>query len=145
LEIIGPVGTSALLDRVAAAWGQWVTNPGFPLRVREMAPGDTLLLGAEVAMSCCKVPHTDESIAYSVEHAGTRIVYSGDTGYDEPFSDWAAGCDLLLCECSLPVEMAIPEHLTPQQCAYDGPVSVATDGWQWTSEDGNAGNSRHAR
>lgn len=117
LEIIGPAGTSALLDRLAAAWGQWVTNPGFTITVREMIPGDTLPLAPDVSISCCKVPHTEESMAYSVEHADARIVYSGDTGYDEGFSDWAAGCDLLLCECSLPAEMAIPEHLTPQQCA----------------------------
>ena len=29
---------------------------------------------------------------------------------------WAYGCDLLVCECSLPREMGIPEHLTPEQC-----------------------------
>ena len=171
LEIIGPAGTSALIDRLAAAWGEWVTNPGFPVTIRELAAGDRLSLAEDVTISCCKVPHTDESMAYSVEHAGVRIVYSGDTGYDESFGDWAAGSDLLVCECSLPVEMAIPEHLTPQQCAaiarrarpklmalthlyppldrvdvlriiretYDGPVSVATDGWRWMSEGGDGG------
>jgi ribonuclease BN (tRNA processing enzyme) len=30
-------------------------------------------------------------------------------------ADWAAGCDLLLAECSLPDGMAIGGHLTPRQ------------------------------
>ena len=47
---------------------------------------------------------------------GKRLVYSGDTGYDEAFATWAKGCDVLVLECSLPDSMAIPEHLTPEQC-----------------------------
>ena len=117
IEIIGPVGTQSLLERIAAAYGQWVLAPGFPVTVRELAPGDIVALSGDVALSCRKVPHTDESIAYSVKSGAARIVYSGDTGYDESVADWAAGSDLLLCECSLPAQMAIPEHLTPEQCA----------------------------
>ncbi len=63
--------------------------------------------------------HTAESVAYSVERGGRRIVYTGDTGVGEGFAElgeWAAGCDVLLCECSLPQDMAIPTHLTPEQC-----------------------------
>ncbi len=117
LEIIGPVGTRVLLERLAAAHGEWVSEPGFPMTVREMVPGDCVALASDVSLSCRKVPHTVESVAYSVEDATARVVYSGDTGYDDSFAEWAAGCDLLLCECSLPASMAIPEHLTPEQCA----------------------------
>ena len=170
LEIIGPIGLRALLDRLTLAWGQWMSTPGFEITVRELAPDDEVVLGDDATLSCRKVPHTEESVAYSIRHAGSRVVYSGDTGYEDAFADWAAGCDLLLCECSLPQEMAIPEHLTPEQCAavgrrakpglmalthlyppldrvdvlaivresYDGPVVVATDGWQWRSEDRQA-------
>jgi ribonuclease BN (tRNA processing enzyme) len=56
-------------------------------------------------------------VAYSVECQGRRVVYTGDTGFDEAFAEWAAGCDVLLAECSLPDSMAMAEHLTPQQCA----------------------------
>jgi ribonuclease BN (tRNA processing enzyme) len=117
VEIIGPIGIAALLDRLAAAFGQWVTQPGFPLTVREMPPDSAMALTDTVTLSCRKVPHTEESIAYALESDGVRMVYSGDTGFDESFADWAAGCNLLLCECSLPVTMAIREHLTPEQCA----------------------------
>ena len=120
VEIIGPIGTAALLERLAGAFGQWLTQPGFPLTIRELAPDDSIALAEGVMLSCHKVPHTEESIAYALESGDTRVVYSGDTGFDESFAEWAARCDLLLCECSLPADMAIREHLTPEQCAAIG-------------------------
>src|SRR3954471_18151133 len=116
LEIIGPVGTLALLGRLAQAYGTWVLDPGFPITVREVVPGDRLALSPELGLSAFKVPHTEESVAYCMERDRRRIVYSGDTGYDEAFADWARGCELLVLECSLPAAMAIKEHLTPEQC-----------------------------
>ena len=50
------------------------------------------------------------------ERGQRRIVYTGDTGLSEALAVWARGCDLLVCECSLPSAMAIREHLTPEQC-----------------------------
>ncbi len=116
LQIIGPVGTGDLLQRLAAAYGTWVTDPGFPVRVVEVAPGAILPLDDEILLEAFKVPHTAESVAYSVTAGAHRLVYSGDTGYDPGFAEWARGCDVLLCECSLPEAMAIVEHLTPEQC-----------------------------
>jgi ribonuclease BN (tRNA processing enzyme) len=117
LELIGPPGTAAFVDRLTTALGvSWATY-GFPVTVRELAPGDHHPLGGEATIAARKVPHTDESVAYSVERRGRRLVYSGDTGFDPGLADWAAGCDVLLCECSLPSAMAIPSHLTPEQCA----------------------------
>jgi ribonuclease BN (tRNA processing enzyme) len=115
IDIIGPVGTQALLERLSAAYGEWVTNPGFPVRVTELAPGGSFDLGG-ATLACTKVPHTPESVAYSISEGARRIVYSGDTGFDPAFADWSRGCDLLVLECSLPQTMAIPEHLTPEQC-----------------------------
>jgi ribonuclease BN (tRNA processing enzyme) len=54
-------------------------------------------------------------VAYSVTHGRRRIVYTGDTAPDASLGAWAAGCDVLLCECSLPAELAVPTHLTPEQ------------------------------
>jgi len=116
LEIIGPEGTRALLERIAAAYGSWVIDPGFPITVREIAPGERVEIPGGVALSATKVPHTPESVAYCMEVGAHRIVYTGDTGYDEALADWAHGCDLLVCECSLPAAMAIKEHLTPEEC-----------------------------
>ena len=116
VDIIGPVGTRALLERLAAAYGEWVLAPGYEVRVTELEPGGSFDLGG-ATLSCTKVPHTPESVAYSITDGKRRLVYSGDTGFDTAFAEWAKQCDLLVLECSLPQSMAIVEHLTPEQCA----------------------------
>jgi ribonuclease BN (tRNA processing enzyme) len=91
-------------------------TPDFPIEIVEIAPGGTRDLGDGVMLGATKVPHTVESVAYSIVRGGRRVVYTGDTGYDPMLGEWARGADVLLCECSLPASMAIPEHLTPEQC-----------------------------
>lgn len=115
LDVIGPAGTRALLEKLSAAYGEWVLDPGYPVRITELAPGGSFDLGG-ARLDCTKVPHTPESVAYSVTEGGRRLVYSGDTGFDPEFARWAKGCDVLVLECSLPKAMAIVEHLTPEQC-----------------------------
>jgi ribonuclease BN (tRNA processing enzyme) len=115
LEIIGPPGTAALIDRMTDALGIRWREYGFPVAIRELAAGERLVVASEFAIESRSVPHTGESVAYLVEGAAHRIVYTGDTGYDESLARWAAGCDVLLCECSLPSSLAIPTHLTPEQ------------------------------
>jgi ribonuclease BN (tRNA processing enzyme) len=116
LEIVGPVGTASLLERLAAAYGAWVTGPGFPVAIREIAAGDAVELPGGTMLRTLAVPHTPESVAYSMERGGRRIVYTGDTGPSDELAAWARGCDLLVCECSLPLAMGIPGHMTPEQC-----------------------------
>jgi ribonuclease BN (tRNA processing enzyme) len=116
LAVIGPVGTTDLLERMAALHGSWLREPGFPIGVIELAPGTSRDVGDGVEIGCLKVPHTGESVAYSIKRGGRRLVYSGDMGYDPMFAEWARGADLVLCECSLPEEMAIESHLTPARC-----------------------------
>jgi ribonuclease BN (tRNA processing enzyme) len=116
LTIVGPPGTRAMLDRHAAALWPALLEPGFPVTVIEQAKGTTLPLADGVALASRPVPHTPESVAYSVEHGGRRLVYTGDTAPDaDALGGWAAGCDLLLAECSLPAAIAVPTHLTPEQ------------------------------
>lgn len=115
IDVIGPIGTKDLLGRLAAAYGEWVTAPGYEVRVTELAPGGSFDLGG-ATLGCTKVPHTPESMAYSITEGGHRLVYSGDTGFDPAFAEWARGCDVMVLECSLPQSMAIVEHLTPEQC-----------------------------
>ena len=124
LDIIGPVGTLQLLSRFAAIFGDDLLALGYPLSIREMVPGDGIALADGVHLRCTKVPHTEESMAYSVEAGGRRIVYTGDTGPDGALGAWAHGCDILLAECSLPDAMAITTHLTPTQC---GALGAAAD------------------
>jgi len=115
LEIIGPAGTRDLMTRLAAAYGEWVVRPGYEVRITELDPGGTFDLGG-ATLACTKVPHTSESVAYSIVEGSRRLVYSGDTGLSPEFAAWARDCDTLVLECSLPTSMAIVEHLTPEQC-----------------------------
>ncbi|WP_396223545.1 MBL fold metallo-hydrolase [Gemmatimonas sp.] len=115
VTIYGPVGTGALLERMAAVYGAWLLAPGFPLTVRDIGPDDIVRLPGHVTLQPCAVPHSAESMAYSVSDGARRLVYTGDTGVSEALGLWAQDCDLLLAECSLPDTMAIREHLTPRQ------------------------------
>jgi ribonuclease BN (tRNA processing enzyme) len=116
VDIIGPVGIRALLEKLCAAYGEWVLAPGYEVGINEMPPGGSHDLGG-ARLDCTKVPHTPESVAYSITEKSRRLVYSADMGFDLAFAQWARQCDLLVLECSLPQTMAIPEHLTPEQCA----------------------------
>lgn len=115
IEIVGPEGTVALLDRLALAFGASLRD-AVPMVVREVGPGERLTLDDHVEIEAAKVPHTEESVAYSVAARGKRVVISGDTGFDPSFAGWASQCDVLALECSLPDALAIPTHLTPRQC-----------------------------
>ena len=116
VELLGPPGTDRLLSRFGDLYGATIREPGFPVIVRELAPGQTAELGPDVRLDVRKVPHTDESVAYSVSAGAARVVYTGDTGFDASLAEWARGCTLLLSECSLPATMAMESHLTPEQC-----------------------------
>jgi ribonuclease BN (tRNA processing enzyme) len=114
LTVLGPPGTRDLLDRLALVYGTWLHALGYPLEVVELARDGSSSLGSGVTLETQPVPHTPESVAYCVRVGTRRVVVTGDTGFSEPVARWAAGCDLLLTECSLPDGLAIPSHLTPR-------------------------------
>jgi ribonuclease BN (tRNA processing enzyme) len=116
VEIIGPPGLEALIGAMRAAFGSGLLDVPPPIRLVELAPGDVHRLARDFDLEPFKVPHTDESVAYSVSAEGRRVVITGDTGFDPALGAWAEGCDVLLCECSLPDSLAMPLHLTPRQC-----------------------------
>ncbi|MCC6241266.1 MAG: ribonuclease Z [Gemmatimonadaceae bacterium] len=115
VTIYGPVGLGVYMEKLADLYGAWLLAPGFPCTIRELVADESVHLSDDVRLEARPVPHTVESVAYSVRQHASHFVYTGDTGYDEAVADWAAGCDLLLAECSLPDSMAIREHLTPRQ------------------------------
>jgi ribonuclease BN (tRNA processing enzyme) len=117
LTLIGPIGTKEWLTRVAAAHGEWVVEPGYPLTVieAESPSGFSLRLPtSHFTLSTFPVSHSESSIAYSIAGGRARLVYTGDTSYSDALADWAAGCDVLLTECSLPAAFAMAQHLTPE-------------------------------
>ncbi len=117
LTVLGPAGFGTRLALLAGAYGDWLLAPDYPLSVVELGPAEEHRLGRGVQLETCKTRHTPESLAYAVRADGARLVYTGDTGPDDALGRWAAGCDLLLAECSLPEDRAIDVHLTPGRAA----------------------------
>lgn len=115
VTIFGPSGIGQLFERLAAVHGSWLLSPGFPLTVEDLAGDQVVRLPDDVELTTHPVPHTPESVAYSIRKDARRLVFTGDTGVSDTLGEWARDCDLLLAECSLPDAMAIPEHLTPRQ------------------------------
>lgn len=116
LTLIGPAGVQEWLGQLAAVHGDWVRGPDYPIEVVEITDPAVFSypLSRSHALTATRVPHTENSVAYSVHGEHTRFVYTGDTGYSDALADWAAGCDVLLTECSLPASLALATHLTPE-------------------------------
>ena len=125
VTVYGPPGTGALMERMAGVYGAWMLAPGYPLTVREIVADEIVRLGEMVTLTTQSVPHTVESVAYSVADGERRLVYTGDTGVSDALGAWATGCDLLLAECSLPDAMAMREHLTPRHAGQLAAQAVA--------------------
>ena len=117
ITLVGPPSTAELLARIDAVCGGALATMGFPIEVRELGDGESLTLPGGGVLSARRVPHTPESVAYSIEHERRRVVYTGDTGPDDALGAWAARADILLAECSLPKAMRVESHLTPEDCA----------------------------
>jgi len=115
LVILGPPGVVRLVRALAEGYGPWLLDPGFPLAILDLRAGEPFPLGREVTLDTCPVPHTAESVAISLTAPAGRLVYTGDTGPSTELAAWAARCDLLLAECSLPADLALDIHLTPEQ------------------------------
>jgi len=113
--ILGPRGVVRLVKQLAEGYGSWLLDPGFPIGILDVQNGEPFPLDADVSLETFPVPHTPESVALSLTAPEGRLVYTGDTGPSSELARWAAGADLLLAECSLPKEMAMDSHLTPEQ------------------------------
>jgi len=116
LTVWAPHGIQERLRAMAAAFGDHVAEPGFPVVVREVGPGDAFGAGP-VRVQAAATPHTDHSLAYRLEHGGAALGYTGDTGPSMEVGRFMAGCDVLIAECSLPDDQAMPSHLTPSSLA----------------------------
>lgn len=117
LTLVGPVGLGDLLERLAAALGKHVLDPGFGLRIVELAPGDAHDAGDDVTLRCHPTPHTPESVAYRVEGRWGSLGYTGDTGPSEAVADFLTRCDALIAECTVPEAMELDTHLSPESLA----------------------------
>lgn len=117
LAVLGPPGTRALFRGLADALGEYMLEPGFPVRVEEAGPGRRRELPGGVKLSTRDTFHTEESRALRLDAPDGSVVYTGDTGPDPGLGDFARGVDLLVCECSLTDEEVGDNHLSPSGVA----------------------------
>ncbi|MCK5653233.1 MAG: ribonuclease Z [Gemmatimonadetes bacterium] len=118
LWILGPPGLSTLLDRLAEAYGEYVLEPGFPLRLREIPrDGSWSDPGGRFRLYTHPTIHTDESVAYRLESGDGVMGYTGDTGPSTTLAEFLTGVGLLIAECSIPDPPEIATHLSPDGVA----------------------------
>lgn len=117
LDVWGPSGTRELFGRLDAAFGSFILDPGFTVRVHELAPEDDVEVADGLRLRTHKTPHTDESIAVRLDGSRASLGYTGDTGPSETLGPFMHGTDVLVCECSLLDSQAVDNHLTPSSTA----------------------------
>lgn len=141
LQIIGPCGIAAYLDRLRGLYGRWLEPEKRAVVVSEMGPGDILI---PAALATGESPDTrvewqlgrdDPSrgaqiAAYAAQHSenrfsaanlcfrvrdrcGATLAFSGDSESGEGLLAASRAVDLFVVECSTPDELATPGHMTP--------------------------------
>ncbi|MDT0301767.1 MBL fold metallo-hydrolase [Streptomonospora wellingtoniae] len=110
IPVYGPPGVA---DRMAEAYGL-EPDPGMreTFDFRELAPGE-ISIGPMTAR-LGRVNHPVDAFGIRLEHGGSSLAYSGDTGACDELVDLAAGSDLFLCEASFHDHCEHPKdmHLT---------------------------------
>jgi ribonuclease BN (tRNA processing enzyme) len=125
LALLGPRGLADHLDALTRAHGAYVTAPGFPLQVVELAHGAIWTDPAGgFTLHAYATPHTDSSLAFRVEAEAGTVGYTGDTGPSEALGAFFRGVQLLISECALADPPEIDTHLSPRSAAA---LAVAAD------------------
>ena len=124
LTVFGPPGTKRLFRRLAAAYGDYLKEPGFSVEIIELKAGKRLALNDVAHISATPTPHTDESVAYRIDGPQSALGYTGDTGQNVDVGSFLQSVDLLITECSMPDELGMDGHLTPSGVAAFARVAL---------------------
>jgi glyoxylase-like metal-dependent hydrolase (beta-lactamase superfamily II) len=96
LVVLGPPGVVRLVKALAHGYGAWLLDPGFPIVIMDVQPGEPFPLDGELTLESFPVPHTAESVALGITAPEGRLVYTGDTGLHR---SWRGGPRAATC-CS---------------------------------------------
>lgn len=114
LTVLGPPGIRSFWSALTTAFGEHITDPGFPVDVVELERSDAWRSeDGRLTVRTHPTPHTAESVAFRVETGKGVVGYTGDTGPDEGLAKFFGGVDLLIAECSLPDPPGMTSHLSP--------------------------------
>jgi ribonuclease BN (tRNA processing enzyme) len=115
LEIVGPVGLAAMLERGEHSLARIAKDP--QATITEVAldgNGRASLSRSGVRLSCVANGHTSEAVSWRADlDGGASLAYTGDTPANPRVAELAREVDLFAIECSNPDHRAVPGHLTP--------------------------------
>lgn len=111
VRVFGPAGTSALWQNFLASMRfdieTRIADEGRPelaslVEITEFSEGRVLEVdGLEVSALRVHHPPVRECFALRFEHAGSSVVFSGDTSYFPPLAEFAQGADIMVHEAML--------------------------------------------
>jgi len=113
LTIAGPLGTEDRVRRLFSVVYKELAARAMPFALRfiEMQPGEAFQIDG-LHVDPFRVPHQEREISLGVVVGvdGRRILYSGDTGWNEELVLRSQGTDLFICECCY-YETRVDYHL----------------------------------
>jgi len=112
-SICGPEGLEDFIRSWDGVYGGIVPT-GDALRAREMSPGESGAFGGLTFTAGPAFHGGRPALSWRVEHGGTALAYTGDTGPSEELAAFFSGADLLAAECSFPDRCPEEGHLTPR-------------------------------
>lgn len=118
LTLFGPPGLERVMQGLAAAFGEHILDPGFPVEIVELSPGSERdLNGGQALLRTHEARHGPEALAFRVESRGRAVGYTGDTGPLPPLGPFFTGVDLLISECAVADASQLENHLDPPSVA----------------------------
>lgn len=118
LDIYASAETIAILDRVRAAWGDWLNVDPASARFHAVAAGATFTIGDRFDVEVGTVEHTDSSVGYRIiAPSGAVLALPGDSGPCEGLTALCRDADLAVVECAMPDVFPIEGHMTPSTLA----------------------------
>ncbi len=111
LEIVGPDGTTALIDALFDA--HTYMQDRFELTIREVGPTSFSVAGYSI--DAVETIHSMYCLAYRFETAGAACTFSGDSEACEQITELADGSAILIHDCSFPDDIDVDNHPTPTQ------------------------------
>lgn len=114
LTIVAGRGLKEFFGGLKAVYGNWIELEEGLLEFMELDNSSNDFQKFDgFTVESAPMDHNPESVAYRVTSAaGTAVVYSGDTDFNENLIDLARKADLLIFESAMPDDKHVKGHLT---------------------------------
>ncbi|MCD6319472.1 MAG: MBL fold metallo-hydrolase [Candidatus Desulfofervidaceae bacterium] len=110
--IFGPRGFLSFYEQLEKAFGHWIAVPEDKVSLSEIS-SPSIWAHEDVIITPFATFHTENSQGYILQSEGKKVVYTGDTDFDESLIKVVENADLLICEASFPSNYKVEGHLTP--------------------------------